>query len=285
MPIISVEDSYFRSKNSIRLGKKLFSLAHPRVMGILNCTPDSFYEGSRIQTMDAVLKMAEKQIREGASILDVGGYSSRPNASEVSLAEEIARTQNAIISIKKEFPEIVISIDTFRSEVARIALESGADLINDISGGEIDPKIWKIAAHYQCPYILMHMRGNPKTMQSQTDYRNLFSDVSKYFSVKINQLKQLGVHDVILDPGFGFAKTLDQNYELLDRLKDLHFLEKPILVGFSRKSMIYRLLDSTPEEALNGTTVLNTKAILKGAQILRVHDVKEATEVLKLLRK
>lgn len=284
MPIISVEDSYFRSKNSIRLGKNLFSLEQPCVMGILNCTPDSFFEGSRTQSVTSILKMAEKQVLEGAAILDIGGYSSRPNAETVSVEEEINRTKEAIISIRKEFPKMVISIDTFRSEVARIALESGADIINDISGGEIEPGIWNVAAHYQCPYILMHMRGNPKNMQQQTEYDNLFSDISSYFSLKINQLRQLGVHDLILDPGFGFAKTLEQNYELLNHLSDFKFLEKPVLVGFSRKSMIHRLLACSPEEALNGTTILNTKAILQGAKILRVHDVKEAVEILKLIQ-
>ncbi|MDD2984291.1 MAG: dihydropteroate synthase [Crocinitomicaceae bacterium] len=267
----------------MRLGKKLFSLVEPSVMGILNCTPDSFYKESRISSLDAVLKTAEKQVYEGASILDIGGYSSRPNAEIVSVIEEIDRTRHAITAIKKEFPDVVLSIDTFRSEVARIALESGADIINDISGGELEPEIWKVAAHYQCPYVLMHMRGNPKTMQSQTDYTNLFSETSKYYSLKIKQLQELGVHDIILDPGFGFAKTMKQNYELLNRLSDFHFLEKPILVGFSRKSMIHRLLEIAAEDALNGTTILNTKAILKGAKILRVHDVKEASEVLKLL--
>ncbi len=284
MPILSVEDSYFRSKNSIRLGKSLFSLKQPAIMGILNCTPDSFYEESRSQSVISILKNAEKQILDGATILDIGGYSSRPHADHVSTELEIDRTKTAISSIRNEFPEITISIDTFRSEVARIAIESGANIINDISGGEIEPAIWEVAAHYQCPYILMHMRGTPQTMQSQTDYKNLFKDIAAYFSFKINQLNRLGVHDILLDPGFGFSKTVDQNYELLNRLQDFHFLEKPLLVGFSRKSMIHRLLNCTPEEALNGTSVLNTKAILKGAKILRVHDVKEAAEILKLLR-
>ena len=284
MPILSVEDSYFRSKNSIRVGKNLFSLEQPCVMGILNCTPDSFFEGSRNESVTSILKTAAKQIQDGAAIIDIGGYSSRPDAVNVELNQEIDRTQQAISAIRKEFPTVILSIDTFRSEVARIALESGADIINDISGGEIEPEIWNVAAHYQCPYILMHMRGNPATMQSQTQYDNLFKEISKYFSIKINHLKELGVHDVILDPGFGFAKTLEQNYEILNRLEDFHFLEKPLLVGFSRKSMIHRLLGCTPEEALNGTTVLNTKAILKGAKILRVHDVKEASEVLKLIK-
>ncbi len=284
MPIISVEDSYFRSKNSIRLGKKLFSLEQPCVMGILNCTPDSFYAESRNESVTTILKKTERQLVEGASILDIGGYSSRPNAEHVSLEQEIQRTQNAIVAIRKAFPQTVISIDTFRSEVARIALESGADIINDISGGTLDPEIWKVAAHYQCPYVLMHMRGNPNTMQTQTNYLNLFQEIAFYFSNKIHQLQQLGVHDVILDPGFGFSKTVEQNYELLNCLQDFHFLGKPILVGFSRKSMIYRKLNCTPQEALNGTTILNTTAILKGAKILRVHDVKEATEACKLLK-
>ena len=284
MPIISVEDSYFRSKNSIRLGKKLFSLDQPSIMGILNCTPDSFYAESRIKSVTSILRKAELQLNDGATILDIGGYSSRPNADNVTEKEEIERTKNAIFAIRNEFPQSIISIDTFRSEVARIALESGADMINDITGGEIEPAIWKVAAHYQCPYILMHMRGNPKTMQTQTTYSNLFKEIAYYFSGKINQLKKIGVHDVILDPGFGFAKTLEQNYEILDCLPDFNFLERPMLVGLSRKSMIYKKLACSPAEALNATTILNTKAILQGAKILRVHDVKEASEILKLLK-
>lgn len=280
---ISVEDSYFHSKTSIRLGDKLFSLDTPKVMGIINCTPDSFFENSRFEGVTPVLKQAEKLISAGADMLDLGGYSTRPGAFNIPLTAEIERTRDSIAAIRKEFPDAVISIDTFRAEVAREALEAGANIINDISGGEIDPEIWNVAAHYQCPYILMHMRGTPQTMQENTHYDSLFKEIAAYFSTKLSALKKLGVNDVILDPGFGFSKTLEQNYELLDCLPDLQFLGHPLLVGFSRKSMIYKRLGITPEEALNGTTVLNTKAVLSGAKILRVHDVKEAKEIIRLI--
>lgn len=283
MQKISVEDSYFHSKNSIRLGDKLFSLATPKVMGIINCTPDSFYEHSRFENITTVLRQTEKLISDGADMLDVGGYSTRPGAFNIDITQEIDRTRNSIAEIRKNFPDIVISIDTFRAEVAKEALEAGADIVNDISGGEIDPEIWNVVAHYQCPYILMHMKGTPQTMQENTNYESLFKEISAYFSIKLNALKKLGVNDVILDPGFGFSKTMAQNYELLDRLSDFQFLGKPLLAGFSRKSMIYKKLGITAEEALNGTTVLNTKAILNGAKILRVHDVKEAKEIITLL--
>jgi dihydropteroate synthase len=253
-------------------------------MGIINCTPDSFYEGSRYETIKGILTQTEKFISEGVDIIDVGGYSTRPGAFNIPLTEEIERTQKAIAAIRKEFPEIIISIDTFRAEVAKEALEAGANLVNDISGGEIDPEIWNIVAKYKCPYILMHMRGTPQNMQEFTTYDSLFKDIASYFSTKINALKKLGIHDVIIDPGFGFSKTLEQNYELLNTLSDLQFLGCPILVGFSRKSMIYKKLGITNNEALNGTTILNTKAILNGAKILRVHDVREAKEVVELLR-
>lgn len=283
MQKISVEDSYFHSKNSIRTGNKLLSLEHPKVMGIINCTPDSFYEESRYKDVSAVLKQAEQQISEGADMLDIGGYSSRPGAFNIPLTAEIERTRPAIAAVRKEFPEITISIDTFRAEVAKEALEAGADIINDISGGEAEPEIWNVAAHYQCPYILMHMRGTPQNMQENTHYDSMFKEIAAYFSTKVNALKKLGVNDIILDPGFGFSKTMEQNYALLDCLSDFHFLGQPLLVGFSRKSMITKKLGITAEEALNGTTVLNTKAILKGAKILRVHDVKAAKEIIRLL--
>ena len=284
MPKISVEDSYFHSKNSIRISDNLFSLAVPKVMGIINCTPDSFYEGSRYETIKGILTQTEKFISEGVDIIDIGGYSTRPGAFNIPLTEEIERTQKSIAAIRKEFPELIISIDTFRAEVAKEALEAGANLVNDISGGEIDPEIWKVVAKYNCPYILMHMRGTPQNMQEFTTYDYLFKDIAAYFSTKINTLKKLGIHDIIIDPGFGFSKTLEQNYELLNTLPDLQFLGCPILVGFSRKSMIYKKLETSAQEALNGTTVLNTKAILNGAKILRVHDVKEAKEVIQLLQ-
>jgi dihydropteroate synthase len=284
MPKISVEDSYFHSKNSIRISDNLFSLAIPKVMGIINCTPDSFYEGSRYETIKGILTQTEKFISEGVDIIDIGGYSTRPGAFNIPLTEEIERTQKSITAIRKEFPELIISIDTFRAEVAKEALEAGANLVNDISGGEIDPEIWNVVAKYNCPYILMHMRGTPQNMQEFTTYDSLFKDIAAYFSTKINALKKLGIHDIIIDPGFGFSKTLEQNYELLNTLPDLQFLGCPILVGFSRKSMIYKKLGTSAQEALNGTTVLNTKAILNGAKILRVHDVNEAKEVIQLLQ-
>jgi dihydropteroate synthase len=284
MPKISVEDSYFHSKNSIRISDNLFSLAVPKVMGIINCTPDSFYEGSRYDTIKGILTQTEKFISEGVDIIDIGGYSTRPGAFNIPLTEEIERTQKSIAAIRKQFPELIISIDTFRAEVAKEALEAGANLVNDISGGEIDPEIWNVVAKYNCPYILMHMRGTPQNMQEFTTYDSLFKDIAAYFSTKINALKKLGIHDIIIDPGFGFSKTLEQNYELLNTLSDLQFLGCPILVGFSRKSMIYKKLGITAQEALNGTTILNTKAILNGAKILRVHDVKEAKEVIQLLQ-
>lgn len=281
---MSVEDSYFHSKNSIRVGNNLLNLQIPKVMGIINCTPDSFFEDSRMDTTDLVLRQAEKHIAAGADILDIGGYSTRPGAAVISVEEEITRTRSAIAAIRKAFPEILLSIDTFRGEVARQALEAGAQIVNDISGGEIDPGIWEVVAQHRCPYILMHMRGTPQTMQENTNYGSMFKEIAAYFSRKLAQLKALGIYDVILDPGFGFSKTVEQNYELLDQLADFGFLRQPILAGVSRKSMIYKKLGATPAEALNGTTALNTVAILKGASILRVHDVKEAREIIRLLK-
>ncbi len=269
--------------DNIRVGKKLVDLVTPKVMSILNCTPDSFYKGSRIDSVSDALFRAEKHINEGADILDIGGYSSRPGADEVSENEELKRIISVIESIHKAFPEILISCDTFRGKVACEALEAGAHLINDISGGEIDPSILKVVSNFQCPYILMHSKGTPQTMQNLTNYNSIFKEVVTYFSQKLNVLQKLGINDVILDPGFGFAKTLDQNYDLFNRVADLQFLGRPMLVGISRKSMIYNKLKITPEESLSGTTVLHTKAILSGAKILRVHDTKEAKQVIQLI--
>ena len=268
--------------DNIRIGKNLVELVTPKIMSILNCTPDSFYKDSRVDTISDALFRAEKHINEGADILDIGGYSSRPGALEVSLDEELNRVIAVIESVRKAFPQILISCDTFRGKVAQEALEAGAQIINDISGGEIDSSILQVVSNFQCPYILMHSKGTPQTMQNLTNYTSIFKEVVTYFSQKINQLQQLGVNDVILDPGFGFAKTLEQNYKLFNRLEDLHFLGKPLLVGISRKSMIYNKLGITPEESLNGTTILHTKAILAGAKILRVHDTKEAKQVIQL---
>ena len=254
----------------------------PKVMGILNITPDSFYAQSRT-TPAEVLRKAEQMLQEGATFVDIGGYSSRPNAQEVSPQEELQRVVPVVEALVKHFPEIHISVDTFRAEVARESLEAGACIINDISAGQIDPAIWEVVAHYQVPYIAMHMRGTPQTMQAYTEYDKLTKDILYYFSEVKDKARQLKLNDLIIDPGFGFSKTLAQNYELMQQLALFKALECPILVGISRKSMIYKLLDTTPEAALNGTTVLNTFALLHGADILRVHDVKEAVECVKIV--
>ena len=262
---------------------ELISFDTPKVMGILNITPDSFYSQSRT-TPTEVLCKAEQMLQEGATFLDIGGYSSRPNAQEVSEEEELQRVVPVVEALVKHFPEIRISVDTFRAEVARQSLEVGACIINDISAGQIDPAIWEVAAHYQVPYIAMHMRGTPQTMQTYIEYDKLTKDILYYFSEVKNKARQLKINDLIVDPGFGFSKTLAQNYELMQQLALFKALECPILVGISRKSMIYKLLDTTAEDALNGTTVLNTFALLHGADILRVHDVKEAMECIKIVR-
>ena len=254
----------------------------PKVMGILNITPDSFYVQSRT-TPAEVLRKAEQMLEEGATFVDIGGYSSRPNAQEVSPQEELQRVVPVVEALVKHFPDIRISVDTFRAEVARESLEAGACIINDISAGQIDPAIWEVVAHYQVPYIAMHMRGTPQTMQTYTEYDKLTKDILYYFSQIKDKARQLRINDLIIDPGFGFSKTLAQNYELMQQLALFKALECPILVGISRKSMIYKLLDTTPETALNGTTVLNTFALLHGADILRVHDVKEAVECVKIV--
>lgn len=254
----------------------------PKVMGILNITPDSFYAQSRT-TPAEVLRKAEQMLEEGATFVDIGGYSSRPNAQEVSPQEELQRVVPVVEALVKHFPDIRISVDTFRTEVARESLEAGACIINDISAGQIDPAIWEVVAHYQVPYITMHMRGTPQTMQTYTEYDQLTKDILYYFSQIKDKARQLRINDLIIDPGFGFSKTLAQNYELMQQLALFKALECPILVGISRKSMIYKFLDTTPETALNGTTVLNTFALLHGADILRVHDVKEAVECVKIV--
>lgn len=269
--------------DNIRIGKNLVDLVTPKVMSILNCTPDSFYGESRVDSISTALLRAEKHIQDGADILDIGGYSSRPGASEVSENEELKRVIPVIEAVRKAFPEIIISCDTFRGKVAQEALEVGAQIINDISGGEIDPSILSVVSNFKCPYVLMHSKGTPQTMHNHTNYTSIFKEVVTYFSRKLHQLQLAGVHDVLLDPGFGFAKTLEQNYALFNQLADFHFLGRPILIGVSRKSMIYKKLGITPEESLNGTTVLHTKAILAGAKILRVHDTKEAKEVIRIL--
>lgn len=253
-------------------------------MGILNVTPDSFYERSRMDNSENLVQTAKQMIREGAIILDIGGYSSRPGADEVSIEEEINRVVPAIKVLASEIKDVIISIDTFRSEVAEAALKAGALMVNDISGGRLDDKMFEVVAHYSVPYVLMHMKGTPQNMQSETIYKNLVMDINFFFSEQIEKAVAAGIHDIILDPGFGFSKTKEQNYKLMSQLEMLHLLDKPLLVGVSRKSMIYKELDISVDDSLNGTSVLNTAALEKGAQIIRVHDVKEAKQAIDLLK-
>jgi len=261
---------------------KLIDLTIPKVMGILNITPNSFYDGGTYSDAKSILTQVEKMLIEGATFIDVGAYSSKPNAEFVSEEEEIQRLIPVITLVLKHFPETLISVDTFRSNVAKLAVENGACIINDISAGNLDDKMMETVANLHVPYIMMHMKGTPQTMSSLTEYENFIKELLFYFSEKVAKARSFGIHDLIVDPGFGFAKTLEQNFELLYNLEVFKMLELPILVGFSRKSMIYKSLDTSAEFALNGTTVLNTIALQKGAKILRVHDVKEAVECVKL---
>lgn len=253
-------------------------------MGILNVTPDSFYDGGRFNSDTGIVQQVEKMVKEGADFIDVGGYSTRPGAKEVSLADETDRTLTAIRLIVKKFPDTIISIDTFRSEVAHAAVLEGASIINDISGGEMDPSMFNTVARLQVPYVLMHMRGTPQTMTNLTGYDNMVKEMIDFFQVRISALLQQNVKDIIIDPGFGFAKTREQNFQLLQDMDKFSLLGRPLLAGLSRKSTIWKTLNIKPEEALNGTTVLNTVALLKGASILRVHDVKEAVEAVRLIQ-
>lgn len=273
------------NSKTINIKGQLLSLDEPQVMGILNVTPDSFYAGSRKQTEAAIIDRIETILREGASIIDVGGYSSRPDAAEVSETEEMQRLEMALQPLLQHYPDVVVSVDTFRSSVARQCVEKyGVSMINDISGGELDERMFDTVAQLRVPYIMMHMRGTPQTMPQQTGYEDVTADLLKYFSQKLERLFRLGVNDVILDPGFGFSKTLTQNYELMRHLGDFRIFGLPLLVGVSRKSMIYKLLETTPEESLNGTTVLHTYALLQGADILRVHDVRAAKEAIRIVQ-
>lgn len=261
----------------------LISLDEPKIMGILNITPDSFYKNSRTDLTNLIEK-AQLMIDEGADFLDVGGFSSRPGAIDIPEDDELRRVIPAIDLLVKKFPDIPISVDTFRSKVAKEAVKAGAALINDITGGDGDKQMFKTIAELKVPYILMHMRGNPQNMQSKAVYSDLLGEIIYYFSKRINELTAHGVNDIILDPGFGFAKTIAQNFYLLDHLHDLSVLKLPVLVGLSRKSLIHKTLNIKPEEALNGTTVLNTIALLNNAKILRVHDVKQAKELINLVK-
>lgn len=279
------KDTFLNRKSTLNLKGNLVDISRPTVMGILNLTPDSFYNQSRIGTADDALKRTETFLNEGAKFIDIGAYSSRPGAAEVTTEEELSRILPIVEIIHKEFPEAWLSIDTFRARVARESIAAGAHLINDIAGGSMDEAMFQTIADLQVPYIMMHMRGTPQTMQQHTGYANIGLDLVDYFSAKVKELIKLGASDIILDPGFGFAKTIDENYLLLQQLEALDLFELPLLVGFSRKSMIYKFLGGTPQESLNGTSVLNTIALMKGANILRVHDVKAAVECIALVEK
>ncbi len=270
---------------SINCKGKLIDLTSPKVMGILNLTPDSFYDGGKYKSEKDILQQTEKMILEGATFIDIGAYSSRPGAIHISEEEELSRLLPVLELILQNFPNLLISIDTFRSNIAKIAIETGACMINDISAGNLDDNMFKTIASLQVPYIIMHMKGNPKNMQTNVDYNNLINDIIYYFSKKINELRALNINDVIIDVGFGFSKTIDQNYELLSNLNLFKYLELPILTGVSRKSMLYKFLNITSNEALNATSIANTIALQQGTNILRVHDVKEAIQTIKILEK
>ena len=270
----------------INVNGRLMDLSEPQVMGILNVTPDSFYAGSRGVTEQSIVDRLHQCMNEGASIVDIGAYSSRPGAQEVSVAEEMERLRTGLELVRKHRPDAIVSVDTFRADVAKMCVEEyGVALINDISAGQMDNQMFTTIARLGVPYIIMHMKGTPQDMQIAPKYDHFLKEIFYYFSEKVQKLRDLGVKDIIIDPGFGFGKTLEHNYELMNHLEGFTLFELPILVGISRKSMIYKLLDITPEEALTGTTALNTIALQKGAHILRVHDVREAVETVKIVQK
>lgn len=272
--------------HTLNLRGKLYSLCEPKIMGILNVTPDSFYAESRTSDEEHIAARVQQLMDDGADMIDIGGYSSRPGADDVSSEEEMNRLRRGLRVVRRLYPEVPISVDTFRADVARMCVEEeGADIINDISGGMMDRQMFRTVARLGVPYILMHMQGTPDTMQQAPHYDNLRREVMLYFAERIDRLCQMGAKDIIVDPGFGFGKTLEHNYELFHHLDDFNLFNLPLLVGISRKSMIYKLLGGTPQTSLNGTTVLNTIALMKGAHILRVHDVKEAVEAKRIVMK
>jgi dihydropteroate synthase len=275
------KDTLFSGKYLMRCRGRLLDLSRPKVMGIVNVTPDSFYSGSRKTEANEVLSQVDRMVGEGADMIDVGGYSSRPGAEHIPQQEELSRIRPALEHIRRHHPELVLSVDTFRPEVARMAVEDyDVDMINDISGGEMGSRMFETIADLNVPYIVMHMKGTPQDMKERAHYQEMMKEITRYFSEKTDRLRSLGVNDVILDPGFGFGKTIEHNYELLSRLDELKIFELPLMVGLSRKSMIYKVLGVDPGQALNGTTVLNTLALERGANILRVHDVKQAREAI-----
>ncbi|MDY5352720.1 MAG: dihydropteroate synthase [Bacteroides pyogenes] len=274
----------FLSPTYINVNGRLLDLTSPQVMGILNVTPDSFYSGCRAETEADIAARTRQIMEEGASIIDIGAYSSRPNAEHIFAEEEMRRLRTGLEIVTREYPEAVVSVDTFRSEVAEWCVkEYGVAIINDISGGEMDERMFETVARLGVPYVMMHMLGTPQNMQKEPHYDNLIKEIFMYFARKIQQMRDWGAKDIILDPGFGFGKTLEHNYELMAHLEEFRVFELPILVGVSRKSMIYKLLGGTPQDSLNGTTVLDTIALMKGAHILRVHDVREAVETVKIV--
>jgi dihydropteroate synthase len=281
----AAKDLMFPLKKTININGYLLDMSKPKIMGILNITSDSFFDGGKYHSDKEILLQTEKMLTEGADIIDVGAQSTRPGAIEIPLAVEQEKIENAIKIINKEFPTSIISADTYRAAVARRAVESGANIINDISAGNLDDKMFNTVAELKVPYIMMHMRGNPASMQSLTHYENLILEVVMYFQDKIRKAREIGIHEIIVDPGFGFAKTLENNYDLLKKLSYLKVLGYPILLGVSRKSMIGKVLNTNARESLNGTTVLNTFGLLQGANILRVHDVKEAYQAIALIQK
>jgi dihydropteroate synthase len=282
---MNVKDTIFSKKRTLNIGGKLTELNEPKVMGILNVTPDSFYRKSRFTSEKEIIERVTQIISEKGWIVDIGAYSSRPNAENISDNKEKERLKFALSVIRKEFPEIILSLDTFRSSIAEWAVnEYEVNIINDISGGKLDGNMFNTIARLKVPYILMHIRGTPQTMQQNPFYTNAPQEVITELSIKLRELKNLGLTDIIIDPGFGFGKSIEHNYQILDKVDLFRMFDLPLLVGLSRKSMVYKLLEITPDEALNGTTTIQTIALLKGADILRVHDVKQAVECIKLMK-
>lgn len=280
------KDTIFSKKSYINCNGSLLDFSTPRIMGVLNATPDSFYDGGYYYDQSSLQQRIKQLLEEGADIIDVGGYSSRPGADHISMKEEWQRLEPVLKFIRKEYSETIISLDTFRSDIADAAVKNyGVDIINDISAGELDEKMFETISELQVPYIMMHMKGTPQNMKEKAHYDDMMDEILKYFARKYDQLRNMGVNDVILDPGFGFAKNIEQNFLLMNKLKQFKVFDLPLLVGISRKSMIFKTLNIKPQEALNGTTVLNTIATLQGADILRVHDVKQAKEVIQLVQK
>lgn len=279
------KDTFFQTKRTLNTGGQIIDLAEPKVMGILNLTPDSFYKGSRTQTEKDLLATADKMLADGADFLDLGAYSTRPGADDISAEEEAERLLPAVRNLRKAFPKAILSVDTFRAGIAEKAVDEGANIINDVSGGTLDAKMFETVGRLNVPYILMHLKGTPKTMAKLNQYENMVPEIVSHLSERISQLKAYGVKDIVVDPGFGFAKNIEQNYQLLNKMERLKILGLPVLAGLSRKSMVWKTLGITADDALNGTTVLNTIALQNGAAILRVHDVKEAKECITIFKK